>query len=79
MSTVLKILGIIFGVLGIIGSAVSIRFSGITLVILAILQVLQIINIGWLMVFAYPLIMFFGGLFLLLISSLFAAFIAESI
>lgn len=63
--------GIVFllGIFAIIGGAIAVKLSWLTLIVLLILQLFGVISIGW-MVLGYPLLMFFGGLLLIGINSL---------
>jgi len=64
-------LGAIVGFLGIMGSYLALRFSTLTFIVLLILNVFNVIAIGWWVIGA-PILMIFGGIFMMLISTVFA-------
>jgi|SaaInl8_150m_RNA_FD_contig_31_713763_length_670_multi_6_in_0_out_0_1 hypothetical protein len=67
MKAVISAIVMVFGFIGMIGSALAIKFSGGTLLVLCVLELVGLISIGWWVLWA-PLIMFFGGLFAMAIN-----------
>lgn len=61
---VLKVIGTIIGVLGMIGGSILTRIAIPVAAVLVVLELTSVIQIGWTMVIAYPAMMLFGGLLL---------------
>ncbi len=79
MKDFLMFINIIIGIIGVIGGAIATRIALPSFAVLFVLQLVEVINIGWMMVFAYPLMLLFGGLLCLGISMLWTAFFASEI
>lgn len=78
INVVIGVLGAVIGVLGIIGSAVLMRLAVPVMAVLIVLEFFNVIQIGWTMVFCYPLIMVVSGLCLYGISFVWTMFFTGS-
>lgn len=75
MKDIFGIIGIVLGFLGAVIGVIAMRITIYLILILGVLQFIELIQIGWLMVFLYPLLLFICGLFLYFLNIIFIALV----